>query len=387
MRLLRLLRGRVTVASLVAAAIDRLAAGEAGLPSHHRLIVLTNVSAQSADGRWVAEVLQSRGQKPNALLTPEHGLEARAEAGESIPHGEIDGIPVLSMYGGEEGAVEAAVAKSDLLVIDLPDVGCRYYTYEWTMREALKLAASYGVRAVVLDRPNPLGGTGVEGSLPDHTSSPVCASHVPVRHGLTLGELARRQVRELTLDLDLDVIPARGWRRDMLWPQTGLPWVPPSPALRSFEAALLYPGTCLLEGTNVSEGRGTDAPFQLVGAPFVDADALAGAVNNHADETGIVAEPIDFVPTSGKWADTLCRGIGLHPSRPEMARPLLLGLVIVGHLARLPDFTFSAYFDTLAGTPRWRGMLLQGDDPRSIAAGWQADERRFRQERTDVVLY
>jgi uncharacterized protein YbbC (DUF1343 family) len=184
------------------------------------------------------------------------------------------------------------------------------------------------------------------------------------------------------------VIPCAAWRRDMLWDRTGLPWVPPSPALRSFEAALLYPGTCLIEGTTISEGRGTSTPFQVVGAPEIDADRLVHSLMRSELTRAVRFRPVTFVPGESKWNGEEIRGVRLDVEDPALVRPVATGLALVHALMRVPGFAFhDRTFDLLAGTSGWRTALLEGQSPEEIVAGWEGDERRFREGRRSVLLY
>jgi uncharacterized protein YbbC (DUF1343 family) len=311
-----------------------------------------------------------------------------APAGAPVAHGTHAGIPVLSLYGGERAAVEEALPTVDLVVVDLPDVGCRYYTYAWTVIEALKQAARRDRPVIVLDRPNPLGGR-VEGNLPESdTYSAVCASRVPVRHGLTLGELTLWNRLVHGIDGALEIIRCGGWRRDSEWPRLGFPWIPPSPALRDFASVAIYPGTCLVEGTNLSEGRGTERPFTCVGAPFLDGRALAAALTSHPCLDGIAVRPVEFTPRSSKWAGERCGGVALEVTDQYRARPARAGLAVIEAAMRISGFRFEArHFDALAGTSRWREQLEAGVAAVEIAAAWEADELRFAEERRQVELY
>jgi uncharacterized protein YbbC (DUF1343 family) len=286
------------------------------------------------------------------------------------------------------GPVEDAVSGVDLLIVDLPDVGCRYYTYPWTAREVLRLAARHGKPVVLLDRPNPLGGVAIEGSLQDDgADSAVCASPVPVRHGLTFGELALWNQQSWGIDVALTVVAASGWCRELWGDETGLPFVPPSPNLGSFTAVLLYPGTCLIEGTNVSEGRGTDCPFQVVGAPFVDASALARELSRSSLLTGATLREVRFTATSGKWAGEECRGVELDVGDRASFHPVEAGVALIAALRRHNGFAFRAAFDRLAGTSRWREALERGAEPEEIVAAWRTDEDGFRTARAGTLLY
>lgn len=373
----------------VRSGLDRVRDGEALLERTRRWALLTNRAARAADGTWSGDALRGAGYQVVLYLSPEHGLEGAAAAGEKVPHASLGRVPVMSLYGANRGAVEAALEGVDGIIIDLPDVGCRYYTYPWTVRETLYLAAPRALQVVLLDRPNPLGGLAIEGSVPDReVLSPVCASRVPVRHGLTLGELTRWNIRDHGIEADLTVIPCAAWRRDMLWDGTGLPWVPPSPALRSFEAALLYPGTCLIEGTTISEGRGTSTPFQVVGAPEIDADRLVHSLMRSELTRAVRFRPVTFVPGESKWNGEEIRGVRLDVEDPALVRPVATGLALVHALMRVPGFAFhDRTFDLLAGTSGWRTALLEGQSPEEIVAGWEGDERRFREGRRSVLLY
>jgi uncharacterized protein YbbC (DUF1343 family) len=367
--------------------IDRLAAGEALVPKTARIGLLTNTAARTVGGEWTGDAVRRAGYQVHTFFAPEHGLGLEAAAGESILHGKLGGVPVVSLYGVEWTGAEDAIDALDLVLIDLPDVGVRYYTYPWTMRELLRLAAAAGKPVVVLDRPNPLGGEVVEGNLPE-IDAPVCATRVPVRHGLTLGELARRQALDMRVDVDLTIVPCRGWRRSALWRDTGLPWVPPSPALRTEVAALLYPATCLVEGTNVSEGRGTDSPFEQFGAPFLNPAAVFLRLQETPEAEAVRTRPVTFTPESGKFADALCLGLRLEVLDAASCQPVRLGIALIAALKENPEFAFrSEHFDTLAGTSLWRDMLTAGSDPDEIALTFFDDEERFREEREAILLY
>jgi len=369
--------------------VDRLALGAAKLPRSARLGLLTNRAARTADDRWTGTVLLDGGYHLALVLTPEHGLAVDAAAGAPVGHSQLGDIPVLSLYGADISPLEGALGTVDALVVDLPDVGCRYYTYGWTVREVLKLAARHGKPVYCLDRPNPLDGMTIEGNKPDRAyDSAVCASSVPVRHGLTLGELALWNRRSLGLDVDISVVTAEGWQRPMAWFETGLPWTPPSPALRSGEAASFYPGTCLIEGTNVSEGRGTEAPFTMIGAPFLDGRRLATLLSDEEAMAGALVEPVSFTPQSSKWADQRCSGVRLTMNHRSEFRPVRAGLALVAALVTHPEFAFlPGQFDALAGTGSWRERLARGMPPSGIAEEWESDEVNFRVEREALLLY
>jgi uncharacterized protein YbbC (DUF1343 family) len=363
--------------------IDRIAAGDAFLP-RAKLGILTNHAARTSDGRTTVDVLLAENLDIHLLLAPEHGLDVAAPAGSPIPHASAGSIPVLSMYGANRAPVEAALDEVDVLVIDLPDAGCRYYTYPWTMRELLKMAARHGKQVIVLDRPNPLGGEIIEGNIPDPGfDSAVCSATVPVRHGLTLAELARWQVRDLNLDVDLFPVRVSGWTRSLTMRETRIPWIPPSPNLQSPDTLFVYPGTCLLEGTTMSEGRGTAAPFQVVGAPALDSTAILRRLRDLPDVT---VEQLTFIPESSKWAGEPCQGVRITTSGPGF-RPVLTGLALIEEVMRSTGVEFLPQFDALAGTGAWRRRLVAGEAAETIANGWTDGEESYRERRDDVLLY
>lgn len=377
------------MAQSVRIGVDRLAVGAAELPRSARLGLLTNQAARTSAGQWTGAVLVDAGYRLALFLTPEHGLAVDAAAGAPVGHSQFGSIPVLSLYGADTSPVDAALETVDALVIDLPDVGCRYYTYGWTVREVLKLATRHGKPVYCLDRPDPLDGMEIEGNKPDAGyDSAVCASLVPVRHGLTLGELALWHRSDLGLELDLSIITAEGWRRRMTWAETGLPWTPPSPAMRSAEAAGFYPGACLIEGTNVSEGRGTESPFTMLGAPFLDGGSLATVLSNDEAWAGTSIEPVSFTPQSSKWAGRPCGGVRLIMKDRSEFRPVRAGLALVAALATHPEFAFLAgQFDALAGTATWRERLTLGITPAEIATEWESEQANFRVAREAVLVY
>ena len=342
-----------------------------------------------------------RGARLGALFAPEHGLWGAAQ--DLVPiaaaRDPLSGLRVVSLYGDRREPTSAMLRGLDLLVIDLQDVGARYYTYQWTMALAMRACARAGVRVLVLDRPNPLGGDVVEGNVPD----PAFASFVGLyplaaRPGLTLGEVARYLQRAHGLGGSVDVVAMRGWRRAMRWEDTGLSWVPPSPNMPTTDTALVYPGGCLIEGTNLSEGRGTTRPFEWVGAPWLDAHAYAEAL---AAERlpGVAFRPARFRPTFQKWAAQVCDGVQLHVTDRARFKPVLTGLALVAVARRLaprafrwrrPPYEFEHRrlpIDILLGTDRVRRALERGQSLGAIERSWQDDLARWRRRRAAVLLY
>jgi uncharacterized protein YbbC (DUF1343 family) len=287
----------------------------------------------------------------------------------------------------------------DALVIDLQDVGARYYTFVWTMTLAMKACAAAGVRVIVLDRPNPLGGVLTEGNWPDpRFSSFVGLYPLPVRHGLTIGELACYLNATHALGCELTVIPMRGWRRHMLWEDTKLTWVPPSPNMPTPDTARVYPGGCLIEGTNLSEGRGTTRPFEWIGAPFLDPHAYAEALT-HLGLPGVCFRPARFRPTFHKWARRLCGGVQVHVTDVARFRPFLTGLGLIaaaravaprGFAWRPPPYEFERKrrpFDILCGTDAIRRAIEDGHSLALLAEQWRVPLRAWIRTRQRFLLY
>ncbi len=358
----------------------------------------------SVDSRYAhaAELLSTlRGSTLAKLLAPEHGLWG-AEQDHALVKGTRDpvtGLPVESLYGAHRAPTPRMLAGIDALVVDLQDVGSRYYTFIWTAALAMAACAALGIEVIVLDRPNPLGGDVVEGNVPD----PAFASFVglyplPARHGLTIGEVATHVNTRYRLGCRVTVVPMRRWRRAMLWEDTGLPWVPPSPNMPTTATARVYPGGCLLEGTNLSEGRGTTRPFEWVGAPYLDAHELARHLNERG-LAGVHFRPARFVPTFHKWAGRLAGGVQIHVTDVQRFRPYLTGIAVIASARALagrrfawrrPPYEFETRklpIDILLGTDRIRRALEAGTSLARIEQRWQAGLRAWLHERRRALLY
>lgn len=265
------------------------------------------------------------------LFSPEHGLDGAIPDGMAVDHGKdhASGLTVYSLYGKNRKPTKAMLEHVDVLCFDIQDVGARYYTYISTMNEAMQAAKEYGIRFVVFDRPNPVGGLTVEGGLlKEAFSSFVGCRPIPVRHGLTTGELALLFNEHFKVGCDLHVVNMQGWQRHMSFGETGLPWVLPSPNIPVPETAYLYLATCFFEGTNVSEGRGTAKPFAFIGAPWLDGRRLIEALAQY-ELPGVLFRPITFIPTTSKYQDDLCHGIELHLTDNQTFRPVLTGLTLI----------------------------------------------------------
>lgn len=337
-----------------------------------------------------------------ALFGPQHGLwgEKQDNMVASPDFTEpTRGIPVYSLYGERFAPTPEMLRPLDALLIDLPDVGTRVYTFATTMAYAMAAAGQAGTRVVILDRPNPIGGVQVEGNLliPALTSL-VGPYPLPMRHGLTLGELARYFNQTFGLGCELTVIPAEGWRRGQYGDETGLPWVMPSPNLPTLDTALVYPGQVLWEGTNISEGRGTTRPFELWGAPFINPAAVKAKVARE-ELPGVILRPTWFQPTFHKWAGEVCGGLQLHVTDRRSFKPYLTTLTLLAAVRELyPEEchwrtepyeyeTERLAFDLLAGDTAIRAGLEAGIAPRDLEAFWQRRLAEFLEVRRQFLLY
>ncbi len=364
-----------------------------------RLGLVVHSASVTSDGRHAIDVLRDQGLEVARLFSPEHGLRGRAAAGEAVTDGRdpISGLPMVSLYGDRRKPTPADLENLDTLVFDLQGAGVRFYTYVSTLILCLEAAADAGLEVVVLDRPNPLGGKRVAGPVAA-SRDVVPASFVnlapgPLIHGLTMGEMASLVNAGLSRPAELTVIPMVGWQRHMTWADTGLPWVSPSPNLRTAEAALAYPGVALLEATNVSEGRGTATPFLRLGAPWLDANGLA--METLRSIPGFELKSSRFTPLSGPAAprpknlDQECYGWQVRVNDASSAEPYRLGLELLTTLARQPEFAWRSEesLTWLLGTDRVGRDLRAGKSVAEILAADTADHAEWRQVRASVLLY
>jgi uncharacterized protein YbbC (DUF1343 family) len=403
----------------VKSGLDVLLAGRPGLIRGKRVGLVTNPTGVDGSLDPAADRLKADPEvKLVALYGPEHGVRGNAQAGEYVPF-YLDPkylIPVFSLYGQslkpdpgmlknidaymrsfdtqDSGKIPAAsmVEDIDVLLYDIQDVGTRVYTYVATMAYAMQACAESGVEFIVLDRPNPIDGLDMEGPILDYPafSSFVGLYPIPLRHGLTIGELALLfNDRFLAKKARLTVVPAEGWSRDMWFDATGLPWVIPSPNMPTLETATVYPGQVFFEGTNVSEGRGTTRPFELFGAPWIDGYDLARALNA-LGLPGVRFREAWFTPTFSKFAGAPCGGCQLHVADRGAYRPLATALHIIKTIRDLypARFEFHAdYFDKIMGTDRVRLALERGDSVASIVESFQAGLAEFEALRRTYLLY
>jgi uncharacterized protein YbbC (DUF1343 family) len=365
--------------------------------------LVTHPAAVDGRLRHVRDLLaEAPGVRLAALFGPEHGLTGEAQDLVGVPGGGDSGLRVYSLYGDSFDSLKPTAEQLhglDALVIDLQDVGSRYYTFQATMLFCLEAASRCGLKTVVLDRPNPLGGAAVEGpTLRPGFESFVGIHPLATRHGLTIGELARLYRAECSIGGEVEVVPCEGWRRDMDFDRTGLPWVLPSPNMPTLDTAIVYPGQCLLEGTNFSEGRGTTRPFEICGGPGVDARKLCQRLQDEG-WPGVVFRPAWFRPTFQKHAGRTCAGLQLHVTDREAFRPVRTGLAVLAALRDLAGEAFAwrrepyefvadkPAIDLLFGSDRERLALEAGATPGEIARSWEAEEEAFRQRRRPYLLY
>jgi uncharacterized protein YbbC (DUF1343 family)/CubicO group peptidase (beta-lactamase class C family) len=354
-----------------------------------RVGLVTHAAGADRRGASAVDVLRAaEGVTLVAIFSPEHGLRGGADGAVSDGKDELHGLPVYSLYGERTRPSAAQLGGIDTLVYDLQDAGARFYTYETTLGYLLETAAEHHLKLVVLDRPDPVGGAVVEGPVLSPFRTSFTGYHpLPVRHGMSVGELARLFNAERALGADLEVVKMEGWVRDQTFDRTGLPWVNPSPNLRSVDEALLYPGVGLLEATNVSVGRGTDRPFELVGAPYVDGARLAAVLGALA-LPGVRVTPTTFVPASSTFAGERCGGVSLHVEDRARLSPVRLGLGLALALARLyPGDWQAKNLLLMVGHEPTVAAVERGDALESIVAGWQPGLAAFLEVRKKYLLY
>ncbi len=362
-----------------------------------RIGVITNHTAYTSRRQYIVDVFRNIGSvRLTTLFGPEHGIDGAQEAGEVI-EGQKDtryNLPVYSLYGKTNKPTAEMLKDIDILVFDIQDIGARFYTYISTMSLAMEAAAECGKHFVVLDRPNPINGLKVEGNiLEPEFASFVGMYPIPVRHGMTVGELAtmfnqqgwlRNGVRA-----DLVVVPMKGWRRRMWYDQTGLIFIKPSPNIPDLQTAAVYPGLCLLEGTNVSEGRGTDMPFRQFGAPWIDSKSLTKRLNE-LNPPGLRFEPTSFTPTGSKYSGQKCHGVKIIITDRELLDAYYSGIVIVNELFQMYPERFrwrTSHFDRLCGTSSVREAITAQSSLEKLKQGWQGELKSFLEVRKKYLIY
>ncbi|MGA2623980.1 MAG: DUF1343 domain-containing protein [Bacteroidota bacterium] len=365
--------------------------------------VICNQTSILPGDTHLIDTLLRLGIHVTTLFSPEHGIRGERPAGERVEN-ETDPkthLPVYSLFGRTQKPTPGMLKNVDALVFDLQDVGARFYTYASTMANAMAAAAENGKQFIVLDRPNPINGVDIEGPILDTTlRSFIGMFPIPIRHGMTLGELAKMIVGEqwlgTGLHLDLTVIPMGGWKRSMWYDDTELPWLPPSPNMRTITAATVYPGTCLFEATNVSEGRGTERPFEYIGAPWIDGDSLASGLNDLA-LSGVHFESIRFVPMFDsvaaphpKYGGEMCRGVYVHVTDRSRFHPVEVGLKLLAKIRELYPARVKMRQDSF---DRLLGVRIVGETPgqstfdSTLLTPTNREFRHFEAKRSGYLLY
>ncbi|MBU8871609.1 MAG: DUF1343 domain-containing protein [Gemmatimonadales bacterium] len=387
--------------------LDRLATDCFALLKGQRVGLLLHPASVDHSLRPVRELMLATDSVDlRALFGPQHGLLGQTQDNMIEWEGYTDpdsGLPVFSLYGKHRKPTSEMLAHFDTLVIDLQDVGARYYTFIWTMLLSMEACAEAGKRVVVLDRPNPIGGLAVEGTvLEPGFESFVGLAPIPMRHGLTIGELAGFFARYRGLDLDLEIVLLQGWRRAMDFAATDLPWVLPSPNMPTLDTAFVYPGGCLLEGTELSEGRGTTRPFEIMGAPYIVPQVLMSELEG-THLPGVQFRPLQFEPTFHKFAGEVCGGLQVHVSDRDSFLPVATYTAIIGAVSRLwpdhfswkqPPYEYEKEklpIDILAGGEMWRRTIDTAesidDSLQEMRAGWKVPLAAFAESVAEFRRY
>jgi uncharacterized protein YbbC (DUF1343 family)/CubicO group peptidase (beta-lactamase class C family) len=352
--------------------------------------LVTNHTGRARDGASTIDLLAAApGMKLVALFSPEHGIRGILDSSVPSSTDEKTGLPIHSLYGATQRPTPEMLNGIDAMVIDLQDIGARFYTYMTTMAYVMEEAAKRKIRVIVLDRPNPIGGVEIEGPALDETALGFTGyvAQMPIRPALTMGELSRLFNGERKIGANLTVVEMRNWTRDAWYDETGLPWINPSPNMRTMNAATLYPGIGAFESTNLSVGRGTDTPFEHVGAPWIDGVVLAETLNAR-QIPGVRFYPVTFTPTSSKFAKEECRGVSILITDREAVRPVRVGVEIAAALLKLFPGQFQIDLARrLFGSTDGLDRLKAGDDAATVAASWSGAEARWRLLRAKYVIY
>jgi uncharacterized protein YbbC (DUF1343 family) len=387
----------------VATGLEILLREAPGWAARARLGLLSHAPSVGPDLTSARElVARAFPGRLRVLFSPQHGLLGEKQDNMMASADGVDPVlqlPVVSLYGPRLSPPPEALAAVDVILVDLFDVGTRVYTFAATLARVMAAAAPLGTKVMVLDRPNPISGNAVEGNLLRREwASFVGPYPLPMRHGFSLGELARYYNATQGLGCDLTVIPAAGWRRGDYYDATGLPWVLPSPNLPTLEAAVVYPGQVLLEGTNLSEGRGTTRPFELCGAPFLEPRRLLDLLQG-IELPGVILRPAGFEPTFHKWAGELCRGFQLHVNDRQTFKPYYTTLALLAAIRQLypeqfawrrPPYEYELErlpIDLLTGDDCIRRGLDRGLSASELEAAWQEDLARFMEVREEFLIY
>ena len=389
-------------AQLIRTGCDILADNSCHSLRGRKVGLLANHASVSSDLTHITEILSRNRIDLSCIFGPQHGFRGDTQANmvewEGYIHPEFN-IPVHSLYGKTRRPSPESLAGLDIMILDLPDVGARPYTYIWTALCMLEECSKAGIEVLVLDRPNPLGGSVVVGPLlREEFLSFVGMYPFPVRHALTIGEALQMINLSSGLQSDLEVKKLDGWKREMYFDRTGQPWVMPSPNIPTLETAIVYPGMVLLEATNISEGRGTTRPFEMTGAPWIEPKKLLSALKNH-DLEGVVFRPIDFSPAWDKYSGRICRGVQLHITDRDRFMPLRTAAILIKSISDIfpdafewlaPPYEYEERhmpIDILSGSELLRNAIDSGQDIEELFQSWKSDEKDFLAVRKDHLLY
>jgi uncharacterized protein YbbC (DUF1343 family) len=365
--------------------------------------IVTNHTATLSNGVHLVDTLfKIKDIKIVTLFGPEHGIRGLSGAGDKIENSVDDktGITVISLYGKINKPIPEMLKEIDVLIFDIQDVGARFYTYISTLFYSIQAAAENKIPIIVLDRPNPISGLYVNGPIrKEELKSFVGIAPIPIAHGLTIGELAKLFAEEKyigdSLKPNLTIIKMKNWKRDLFYDQCGLRWINPSPNIQNLEAAIIYPGTCLIEGVNISEGRGSDSPFLKIGAPYINAKELKAEMDKYShdgleiDTTSFIPIDIPSVVTNPKFKDKKCFGLHFKITNRKKFDAVRFGVILVSTLHKLySDFEFREKgFDRLAGDSNLRRQILENKNPLEIINGWQTELNKFLEVRKKHLLY
>jgi uncharacterized protein YbbC (DUF1343 family) len=389
--------------AIVKTGLDNLASSPPDWMRRKRLGLLCNPASVNREFRHAGVLVDKKfPEQLAALFSPQHGFFAEKQdnmiESESI-RDPVLGIPIFSLYGKTRIPTADMTDHIDILIIDLQDVGTRVYTFVYTISYCLEAAKQAGIKTVILDRPNPINGVAVEGNvLSMDFASFVGRYPIPMRHGLTVGELSLMMNEYFGIGCDLNVIPMKNWRRQMFFDETGLPWIPPSPNLPTSASTIVYPGQVIWEGTNISEGRGTTQPFEVFGAPFLDIEKMLSFMGGPV-LPGAILRPLAFEPTSNKWQNEFCKGFQIHVTDRDQYKPYITSLnLLQGILKHFPgSFTYKSPpyeyeyeklpIDLILGDKKLRKQLENFDNLDEIENSWQHGIDEFRKKSKPFILY
>lgn len=372
--------------------VEMLMKDEKKLLKGKRVGLITNPTGVDQNLNSVVDILNNDPEiQLEALYGPEHGVRGDAQAGQYVDYyiDEVTGLPVYSLYGKTRKPTPEMLQNIDVLVFDIQDVGTRFYTYIYTMALAMEAAQEKGIPFIVLDRPNPLGGKKVEGPVLDPKFASFVGQYaIPLRHGMTVGELAKLFNKEFDIGAELTVVKMKGWKRNAYFDETGLQFVMPSPNMPTLETALAYPGSALIEGTNVSEGRGTTKPFELIGAPFISSTELSIRLNQ-LNLPGVTFRAASFTPTFSKHSGKLSHGVQIHITDRNKYEPVETGLHIVKTIKDLypEQVQLTPFFDNLIGNGWIRQGIEDGMTVEEMKSQWEKELKGFEKVRKKYLLY